>query len=73
MIAVVTIATAAAPSLGRLADELPLAHAGHWTWTLYIPPVAIVIFSIIKTTRAERKAERDERDEKRSSGPGSES
>lgn len=42
---------------------LPLAHAGHWTWTLYIPPVAIVIFSIVKTTRAERKAEREERAE----------
>lgn len=73
MTAVAAIGAAAALSLGGVAEGLPLAHAGHWTWTLYIPPVAIVIFSIIKTTRAERRAEREERDQKKSSGPGSES
>lgn len=42
---------------------LPLAHVGHYTWTLYIPPVLIVVYSIFRTTRAERKAAREEEDE----------
>jgi len=41
-------------------DFLPLAHVGHWLWTLYVFPVLIVIFSIVKTTISEkRKAKRD--------------
>jgi hypothetical protein len=40
---------------------LPLAHAGHWAWLLYVPPVAIVVFSIIRTTISERRKEREER------------
>ena len=42
---------------------LPLAHAGHWIWLLYVPPVAIVIFAIVRTTIAERRKERQERRE----------
>ena len=38
----------------------PLAHAGHYIWTLYIPPVLIVVFSIVKTTISERRKAREE-------------
>jgi hypothetical protein len=36
------------------------AHAGHWLWTVYVGPVAIVIISIVKTTISERRAKRQE-------------
>jgi hypothetical protein len=45
-----------------VAQLIPYAHAGHYIWVLYIPPVAVVVFAIIKTTIAERRAEREERD-----------
>jgi hypothetical protein len=45
-----------------MAQLIPYAHAGHYLWVLYIPPVAVVVFAIIKTTIAERRAEREERD-----------
>jgi hypothetical protein len=45
-----------------VAQLIPYAHAGHYIWVLYIPPVAVVIFAIIKTTIAERRAEREERE-----------
>ena len=41
-------------------EVLPLAHAGHWIWTLYVPPVAVVVFSIVKTTISERRKAREE-------------
>ncbi|MEX2108006.1 MAG: hypothetical protein WD827_03865 [Solirubrobacterales bacterium] len=34
---------------------LPLAHVGHWTWALYLPPLLIVVGSILKTTLTERR------------------
>jgi len=37
------------------------AHAGHYLWVLYVPPVLVVVFAIVKTTLAERRAEREER------------
>jgi hypothetical protein len=44
---------------------LPLAHLGHYLWVMYIPPVLIVLGSIVKTTlsqrREQRQAERGER------------
>lgn len=43
-----------------MANLIPYAHAGHWLWTLYVPPVAIVVFSIIKTTISERRKAREE-------------
>jgi hypothetical protein len=46
-----------------IAQLIPLAHAGHWLWVLYVPPVAVVIFSIVKTTLSERRAMRKEREE----------
>ena len=49
---------------------LPLAHAGHYIWTLYIPPVAIVVFSIVKTTISERRKAREEEEEAGKGGAG---
>ena len=39
---------------------LPLAHIGHWLWVFYVLPVLIVIGGIIRSTRAEKKREREE-------------
>jgi cytochrome c-type biogenesis protein CcmH/NrfF len=46
-----TLATLAAP---------PMAHIGHWLWVFYVMPVLIVIGGIIRSTRAEKKREREE-------------
>ncbi|HEX6602058.1 MAG TPA: hypothetical protein VF030_05400 [Solirubrobacterales bacterium] len=54
-------------------DVLPLAHAGHWIWTLYVPPVAVVVFSIVKTTLSERRKAREEEEGKSGEGAGKES
>jgi heme exporter protein D len=43
---------------------IPYAHVGHWLWVLYVPPVAVVVFSIVKTTISERRAMRKERKER---------
>jgi hypothetical protein len=37
---------------------LLLAHVGHYIWVLYIPPVLIVLFSIVRTVVLQRR-ERD--------------
>jgi hypothetical protein len=52
------------------AQLIPLAHAGHWLWVLYVPPVAVVVFSIVKTTVSERRAMRREREEGGEAGEG---
>ena len=39
---------------------IPIAHAGHWLWLLYVPPVAVVVISIVKATLSERRAMREE-------------
>ena len=39
---------------------LPLAHVGHFLWILYVLPVLIVVFSIVKTTISEKRAARTE-------------
>ena len=39
---------------------IPLAHVGHWLWVLYVPPVAVVVISIVRTTILERRAMREE-------------
>jgi hypothetical protein len=44
-----------------MADLIPYAHVGHYLWVLYIPPVLVVIFAIIRTTIVERRAAREER------------
>jgi hypothetical protein len=51
-------------------DVLPLAHAGHWIWTLYVPPVAVVVFSIVKTTISERRKAREEEEQGKKAGEG---
>jgi flagellar biosynthesis/type III secretory pathway M-ring protein FliF/YscJ len=36
---------------------LPLAHAGHYAlWVLYVVPVLIVAFAIVRSTIAQRRA-----------------
>jgi hypothetical protein len=44
---------------------LPSAHLGHWLWVFYVIPVLIVIGGIIRSTRAEKKREREEAEGKR--------
>jgi len=34
---------------------LPLAHVGHYLWTLYLLPVLIIIGGIVKTQLAAKK------------------
>jgi hypothetical protein len=34
---------------------VPLAHAGHWLWLLYLPPVLIVVGSLLRAGFRERK------------------
>jgi hypothetical protein len=38
-----------------MAAFLPLAHVSHWLWVLYLPPVLIVVGSILWTTLSERR------------------
>lgn len=44
-----------------MATLLPLAHVSHYLWVLYIPPVLIVLGSIVWNMRSER-SERRRRD-----------
>lgn len=41
-----------------MAALIPLAHAGHWLWALYVPPMLVVLISIVRVKLAERR-ERD--------------
>jgi len=34
---------------------LPVAHVGHWLWALYLPPILIVVGSIVRAKISERK------------------
>ena len=34
---------------------LPLAHVGHWTWALYLPPILIVLGSVARNALLERR------------------
>jgi hypothetical protein len=38
---------------------LPLAHATHWLWVLYLPPILVVAGSILRTALVERRKKRD--------------
>jgi hypothetical protein len=42
-----------------MADLIPLAHVSHWLWLLYLPPILIVLASIVHTTVRERRRKRD--------------
>ena len=48
---------------------LPLAHVGHYLWILYVLPVLIVVFSIVKTTISEKRAARTESASEQGAGP----
>jgi hypothetical protein len=39
---------------------LPMAHLGHWLWVFYVLPVLIVIGGIIRSTRIDKRREREE-------------
>jgi len=39
---------------------LPLAHVGHYLWTLYVIPILIVVAAIVRNTIAQRRAGRDD-------------
>jgi hypothetical protein len=43
-----------------MAVLVPLAHAGHWLWVLYLPPVLIVLGSILRTTLLDRRKKRED-------------
>lgn len=43
-----------------MAVLVPLAHAGHWLWVLYLPPVLIVVGSLLRSTLAERRKKRED-------------
>ena len=45
-----------------MAMWVPLAHVGHWMWALYLPPILIVLGSILKTTISERRKGSSEAD-----------
>lgn len=44
-----------------MAALVPLAHAGHWLWVLYLPPLLIVVGSLLRTALKERKLPKSER------------
>jgi len=43
-----------------MALPLPIAHVGHWLWALYLPPILIVVGSILRTRLSERREKRDD-------------
>jgi hypothetical protein len=50
------------------ATLVPLAHVGHYLWILYVLPVLIVVFSIVRTTISEKKAARTQAATKQGTG-----
>jgi cytochrome c-type biogenesis protein CcmH/NrfF len=45
-----------------------LAHLGHYTWVLFIPPVLIVLGSILHTALQQRRRAREEDTEREPDG-----
>lgn len=39
---------------------LPIAHVGHYLWTLYVLPILIVVVAIVRNTIAQRRARRED-------------
>jgi hypothetical protein len=35
------------------------SHLGHYLWVMYIPPVLIVLFAIVRTVVLERRRDRE--------------
>jgi heme exporter protein D len=44
---------------------LPVAHVGHYLWTLYVIPILIVVAAIVRNTIAQRRAREDAEEETR--------
>jgi uncharacterized membrane protein len=44
------------------AIAIPSAHLGHWLWVFYVIPVLIVIGGILRSTHAEKKREREQKE-----------
>jgi hypothetical protein len=42
-----------------LTSMLPLAHIGHYLWVFYLLPVIFVVIGILRTTRAQKREDRD--------------
>jgi hypothetical protein len=47
--------------LNRL--SLPVAHVGHYLWTLYVIPILIVVGAIVRNTVAQRRVAREDSEE----------
>jgi hypothetical protein len=43
-----------------MAHVLPVAHAGHYLWVLYLPPVLIVAGSLLRSALLARREERED-------------
>jgi len=43
-----------------MAVLVPLAHAGHWLWVLYLPPILVVAGSLLRSTVRERRQKKDD-------------
>ena len=41
-----------------MAALIPLAHAAHYLWVLYLPPLLIVVVSVLGSKIAERRDKR---------------
>ena len=39
---------------------LPVAHVGHYLWALYVLPILIVVFAIVRNTVAQRRLARED-------------
>lgn len=46
--------------LFEMASLLPLAHATHWLWVLYLPPLLVVLVSLLRSKLLENRAGRGE-------------
>jgi heme exporter protein D len=46
-----------------MTDLLPIAHAGHYLWTLYVVPLVIVVGSIVRSVREQRREKRTPKDD----------
>ena len=41
-------------------DVLPVAHLSHYLWVLYLPPILVVLGSVLRATLLERREKRDD-------------
>jgi heme exporter protein D len=43
--------------------SLPLAHVGHYLWTLYVIPILIMVGAIVRSAVAQRRWSQDDAEE----------